>query len=95
MAEIVKRDCAKWEKGELADLAGDMRRFASEMRRDDSDARESIRAPYADHLDGFADAVEELCAMLTLYGRHSVNCARPLKPDCDCGWDKHSAKFKI
>lgn len=24
---------------------------------------------------------------LTKYGRHTVNCSRAGKPDCDCGWD--------
>lgn len=46
----------------VRDLAAEMRGFACNMRRDDSDARDCMRAPYAEALDGFADRINEITA---------------------------------
>lgn len=34
-----------------------------------------------------ADDNQRLRGLLKKYGRHTVDCSRPLKPDCDCGWE--------
>ena len=60
--EIAYSDYVKPPSGELRDIAGEMIAFASDMRRDDADARESVRSIYADALDGFARDVAALVA---------------------------------
>jgi len=60
MAKNVNPRFAKPENDKLSDLSGEMHRFAADMRRDDADARDSIRSPYADALDGFADRVSKI-----------------------------------
>lgn len=34
-----------------------------------------------------ADDNQRLRALLKKYGRHALDCDRPRKPDCSCGWD--------
>lgn len=66
MSENTNQDYAKPAPDEPADLSGEMRRFASNMRRDDADARDCTRAPYADALDEFSDRVSKLEAAARL-----------------------------
>jgi len=66
MSDIAKPELTKSPDAEPLDLAGEMRSFAMNMRRDDSDARESIRAPYADVLEDFASSVGQLEAAARL-----------------------------
>lgn len=60
MGKNANSHCTKSQFGKLRDLAGEMRSFACNMRRDDSDARDSTRSPYADALDGFAATIDKL-----------------------------------
>jgi hypothetical protein len=57
MTDNVNQDCAKTPDGKLSDLAAEMRSFAMNMRRDDADARDYTRTPYAEAVEQFADRV--------------------------------------
>lgn len=50
----------------MPDISDEIRSFATNMRRDDADARDGIRSPYADALDGFADRVAKIEAAARL-----------------------------
>lgn len=43
----------------VSEIADNLRTFAGDMRRDDSDARECVRAPYADAIEGVADLLSK------------------------------------
>jgi hypothetical protein len=58
--EMAHPDLAKSARRKLADLCGDMHSFATNMRRDDSDARDCTLSPYADALDQFAAVIRKL-----------------------------------
>lgn len=66
MPKNANPDYANPAPDEPTDLAGEMHRFATNMRRDDADTRDSTRAPYADALDEFADRASKLEAAARL-----------------------------
>lgn len=55
MVDNVHPDCAKTAEGKLSDLAAEMHSFAMNMRRDDRDARDCTRTPYAEAVEQFAN----------------------------------------
>lgn len=50
--------------------------------------------PPSPHLTiAMVDEIERLRGLLQKHGRHSLECSRPLRPDCDCGWDEVKASL--
>ena len=43
--------------------------------------------------DGLAAENAKLRSLIKKYGRHTLTCSRPLRPDCICGWDEIKDQF--